>query len=173
MAPNKFNYLYLTTTLLLLVGPTQIPRTEARFAGVNPFCRTSNYRRICTRMVNGASTQTDASVNAMQSALDLARRVRALVPLLRPAVAGLSPATQESILATCAEDFEGIADDLAVSIEALAANDVGTARSHLSGALRSDCKDAMKEFGAEFPLNKFARHLSLQVDNCLAVLMQN
>ncbi|GFP97481.1 hypothetical protein PHJA_001892200 [Phtheirospermum japonicum] len=174
MAANKLRYLYLATAALVLLGAAQSPQAEARkFIGVNPFCRTATYRRICTQMVNGASSWRDASANAMISARELATRVRDLVPLLKPAVAHLEPITQESIIKTCNDDFEGIVDDLEVSLQALQAGDIGTVRSHLSGALRSDCKDAMKEFGADFPLTKYASHLTIKVDNCLAVVMQN
>ncbi|KAL6577899.1 hypothetical protein OROMI_010227 [Orobanche minor] len=174
MAPNKFNYLYLATAALLLLGAARSPQAEARkFLGVNPFCRTASYRRICNQMVNGASSWRDASANAMISTRELAKRVRGLVPLLKPAIEHLEPITRDAIMATCVDNFDGIVDDLEVSLQALQANDLGTARSHLSGALRSDCKDAMKEFGADFPLNKYSRHLTIKVDNCLAVLMQN
>ncbi|KAL3636369.1 hypothetical protein CASFOL_020916 [Castilleja foliolosa] len=174
MGANKLRYLYLATAAIILLGAAQIPQAEARsFIGVNPFCRTANYRLICTKMVNGASSLRDATANAMISAHVLATRVRGLVPLLKPAVAHLQPISQESIIATCTEDFDAIVDDLEVSLQALQAGDIGTARSHLSGALRSDCKDAMKQFGVDFPLNKYATHLKIQVDNCLAVMMQN
>ncbi|KAL3644505.1 hypothetical protein CASFOL_009685 [Castilleja foliolosa] len=133
MGANKLKYLFLATATLILLGSALTPQAEARiFIGFNPFCRTATYRRICTQMVNGASSFTDASANAMISAHELATRVRGLVPLLKPAVAHLEPKTQESIIATCTEDFDGIVDDLEVSLQAMKAGDIGTARSHLS-----------------------------------------
>lgn len=175
MALRKFmNYLFMATAALLLLGAVQSPPAEARkFIGVNPFCRTASYRRLCTQMVNGAANWHDASVNAMKSTLELAKRIKNLVPLVKPAIAHLAPISRDSIMETCVENFDDIVDDIEVSLQALEADDIGTVRSHLSAAFTTDCEDALKEFGADFPLSKFARHLTREVDNCLAVLMQN
>ncbi|KAI3452697.1 hypothetical protein Pfo_009361 [Paulownia fortunei] len=174
MAPKKFNYLFVAAATLLLLGAAQSHLAEAsKFVGVNPFCRTASYRRICTQMVKGAVNWHDASVNAMKTTLELAKRIKDLVPLVKPAIDHLEPKSRDSIMKTCNEDFDGIVDDIEVSLQALEADDIGTVRSHLSGALTSDCADALKEFGADFPLSKFAGHLTRNVDNCLAVVMQN
>lgn len=177
MAPNKFNGLYLAAVaLVLLIGAAQSPRAAARsFINVNPFCRTANYRRVCNQMVRGATTWSEASANAMDSTRELATRLKGLVPLLKPSIAHLKPITQDSIMKTCVENFDGIVDDMEVSLQAVQAGDMGTARSHLSAAFRTDCKDAMKESGAPFPvnLNKYSKHLNIHVDNCFAVLLQN
>ncbi|KAL7149141.1 hypothetical protein ABFS83_05G019600 [Erythranthe nasuta] len=175
MAPKKFNYLFAAAAALILLGAAWIPlQAEARrFVGVNRFCHTASYRRICTQMVNGASDWRDASNNAMLATLDLARRLKDLVPILKPALSHLDPATVEEIMKTCDNDFYNVVDDLEVSLQAFKTNDIGAVAAHLSAALRTDCQEAMKAAGPEFPLNKYAGHLTRRVDNCLAVILQN
>ncbi|PIN21112.1 hypothetical protein CDL12_06195 [Handroanthus impetiginosus] len=173
MAPIKFNYLFLTSATLLLLFAAQCPSAEARkFIGVNPWCHTASYRRLCTRMVAGATTWQDASVNAMKSTLGLAKGLQGVVNLVKPAIASLSKTSQESIIATCIDDFEGIVDDLEKSLQSMKIQDIGTIRSRLSAALSGDCEEALSEFHIQSPISRYAKLLHKEVDNCLAVLLQ-
>lgn len=175
MAQKQFNYLFAAAAaaaLLLLATQSPLQAEARKFVGINQFCRTASYRRHCTQMVNGATTLEAASANAMNSTLVLAKRIRDLVPLLKPALAHLDPQSASDAMKTCNDDFDGIVEDVEVSLEAMRANDVGTVTAHLSAALRSDCEQAMKEVGADFPLKKYAGILTRSVDNCLAVIMQ-
>ncbi|KAL3835591.1 hypothetical protein ACJIZ3_010327 [Penstemon smallii] len=155
--------LFVTATALLLLAAAYGPTTaDARaFIGVNPFCRTADYRRICTKMVNGATT------------LALAQRVQAMVPLLKPVISHLEPQSQESIMSTCNEDFDSRIDDLQESLKALEINDIGTVRTRLSAAFSSDCMEELSQFGVECPFFKIVEFLQKEVDNCLAVVQQN
>ncbi|KAH6801953.1 hypothetical protein C2S51_033399 [Perilla frutescens var. frutescens] len=176
MAPRRLmNYIMVVTATLLLLGAVQSPQAEARkFAGVNPFCRTASYRRSCTQMVSGAANWHDASANAIKATIDLAKRLKGLVPTIEPAIAHLEPMSRDSIRESCADSFDNVVDDLQVSLQALEAGDIGTVKSYLSSSVAADCRDSLKEFGigAEFPLNKYSDHLTQKVDNCLAVIMQ-
>ncbi|KAL3819261.1 hypothetical protein ACJIZ3_005166 [Penstemon smallii] len=173
MGPKKFSSLFVSATALLLLVATHYPAAEARFEGVNSWCRTADYRLLCTSMVAGAATQQDASVNAMKTTLDLVRRVQTFVPRLKPAISHLEPQSQESIMETCNEDFEGKIDDIETSIKAMQSKDIGTVSTRLSAAYHSDCVDALAEFGVDCPFSKFVQTLQRQVSNCLAVVQQN
>ncbi|KAI3467560.1 hypothetical protein Pfo_024223 [Paulownia fortunei] len=173
MVPEKLNSLFLAVAALLLLFAGQIPPVEARkFIGVNPWCRTAYHRRLCTRMVKGAANWHDASVNSLRTTLELAKRLQGMVQLVKPAIADLEQKSQESIMATCIEDFDGTIDDLEKSLGSLEVRDIGTARSRLSAALSSECDQALAEFGIQSPLGRYAKVLYKEVDNCLAVILQ-
>lgn len=167
------SYVLLAAAALLLLGSAQ---AEARkYVGVNPFCRTASYRRTCTQMVNGATNWQDAVVNAIKATRELAARLQAMVPVvIEPAIAKLEPASRDSVRETCAETYGSVVEDLDVGLSAFAAGDLGTAKTHLSAAIASECADALKEFGIgdEFVLTKYSNHLTRRVDNCLAVILQ-
>ncbi|KAL2455210.1 Plant invertase/pectin methylesterase inhibitor superfamily protein [Abeliophyllum distichum] len=173
MAPKKFNYFslfFLTLVALLLAQSTT---TEARkFIGVNPFCTTASHKKLCTKMVNGATNMHDATQNAIQATLGLAKKIQSMSRLIEPAIANLEPVSQESIRSTCKESFENTIDDLETSLQALKDNDQGTLLTHLSAATSSDCDDALTEFGVDNPLSKVSGILAKEVDNCLAVVQQ-
>lgn len=157
------------TAALLLVA------ADARkFIGVNPFCRTASHRLSCTEMVNGATNHHDASVNAVKSTMALAEKLKSLVPTIEPAIAQLNPKAKSTIMESCAKRFDEAIDYLKMSIEAIDAGDVYTAKTYLSAAAADYCKDAVEEFdvGKELPLIRFSRMLNLKVDNCLAVVLQ-
>ncbi|KAG6396487.1 hypothetical protein SASPL_142638 [Salvia splendens] len=175
MTPRKlvcYNKILIAAAALLLVLGSQ---AEARkFVGVNPFCRTASYRRVCTQMVSGAVNQRDASVNAIKATIALADRLKSIVPTIEPGMAHLAPVSRDSIMKVCVSNFDNIVDNLGVGLRAVEEGDVSTATSYLSASTASDCVDAMLEFGigADFPLSKYSAHLTHRVDNCLAVILQ-
>jgi len=173
MAPKKFNYfsLFFLTLVALLI--TQSKTTEARiFIGVNQFCTTASHKRLCTKMVNGATNMHDATQNAILATLDLAKKIQSVSHLIEPAIATLEPVSQRSVRSTCADNFENTIDDLETSLQALKDNDQGTLLTHLSASTSSDCDDSLKQFGVDNPLSKITGHLAKAVDNCLAVVQQ-
>ncbi|KAK4423853.1 hypothetical protein Salat_1968200 [Sesamum alatum] len=170
MAPASFRYLFAAA--LLLLGAALGPFAEAKFAGVNPFCIHATYRQTCTDMVKGATTLDSAMFNALQSALAEAKRVKAMIPTVLPAISQLSSKIKNEVVQTCTEDFDGTISDIEETIAALKAKDMGTAQSHLSAALRRDCRDAIHEFGLNSELSKYATQLTRTVDNAMAVVTQ-
>jgi len=173
MAPKKFNYfsLFFVTLVALLIA--QSTTIEAiKFIGVNQFCTTASHKKLCTKMVNGASNMHDATQNAILATLGLAKRIQSMSHLIEPAIATLEPVSQESIRSTCKDNFENIIDDLETSLQALKDNDQGTLLTHLSASASSDCDDALEEFSVDNPLSKVTGHLAKEVDNCLAVVQQ-
>ncbi|KAL1539340.1 hypothetical protein AAHA92_27969 [Salvia divinorum] len=175
MTPRKltcYNKIFIAAAALLLLLGSQ---AEARkFVGVNPFCRTASYRRICTQMVSGAVNQHDASVNAIKSTIALAARLKVMVPTIEPAMQHLAPVSRDSIKKTCVSNFDSIVENLDVGLRAFQDGDVSTTTSYLSAAAVGDCVDAMQEFGigADLPLSKYSARLTQRVDNCLAVILQ-
>lgn len=165
--------------MLLIIAATSQSTEARKFIGVNKFCRTSSYRMLCTRMVRGATTQDDATMNAIKSALVLAKKIKDLVPPKNNSAAlhgkpAKDPEVQrESVLDICRDQTESVVDDLETSMEAFKANDIGTVRSHLSGGFRTDCQDTMEEIGVKFPFSKYLGLMERNIDNCLAVLMQD
>ena len=176
MVPRKLtHYIFVAAAALLLLGAAQPPQAAARkFTGVNPFCRTASYRRVCTQMVGGAANQHDATVNAIKYVKEMAQRLRSLVPSIEPAIAHLHPNSQESIRLSCVDNFDGAVYDFDTALESLEAGDIYTVKSYLSAAASQECADAMKEFGIgdDYVLTKYSAHLTQQIDNCLAVLLQ-
>lgn len=170
MGPRKLMKLIAATLLVLLLGAAE----ARRFAGVNPFCRTASYRRICTQMVSGAANQHDAAVNAVKSTMTLAERLRALVPTIEPEIAHLPPLSRDSVRESCVQNFDSVVDNLGVSLRALEAGDIATAKTYLSASASAECADAINEFGigSELLLTKYSAHLTQRVDNCLAVILQ-
>ncbi|XP_073280647.1 uncharacterized protein [Primulina huaijiensis] len=170
---SKFNSLFLCMACVLFLIAAQSPSAAARrFIGVNPWCRTASHKRLCTQMAKGATTWHDASANSMKTTLELAKRIQFMSHLIKPAISFLEPQSRESILASCAEDFDITISDLEESIKALEVNDMGTLKVHLSAAYSTDCSDALAEFGVEDPLAKVSGHYLKMVDNCLAVVQQ-
>ncbi|XP_073148474.1 uncharacterized protein [Henckelia pumila] len=171
---SKFNSLFLCMACVLFLMAAQSPSAAARrFLGVNPWCRTSSHKRLCTQMAKGAATWHDASSNAMQATLELAKRIQSMSGvLIKPAIASLEPQSRQSVLASCAEDFDIMISDLEDSIKALEVNDMGTLTVHLSAAYSTDCSDALAEFGIEDPFAKVSGVYLKMVDNCLAVVQQ-
>ncbi|KAL8519119.1 hypothetical protein ACS0TY_010165 [Phlomoides rotata] len=172
----RFNYLFPVASLLLLLllVAAQSPLAEARkYIGVNQWCTTAYHRRLCTRMVNGAVTKDDATMNALKTTLEYAKRVQGMIGLVKPAIAALDPKTQESIMSTCTSDFSNRIDDLETSIGAMPSHDIGTILAHLSASLHNECDDALAEIRLTSPIAKYTKLLHKEVDNCLAILMQN
>ncbi|KAK4429803.1 hypothetical protein Salat_1281000 [Sesamum alatum] len=173
MAPRKLNYLFLAMAALLLLFAAESPSVDAQTdIGVNPWCRTASAKRLCTRMVTGATNRRDASINALRSTLKHAKRLRGRIHLVRPAIAGLGKTSQDSIMASCNNNFDGTIDDLENSLRALEAEDIGPVKSRLRSAQRSECEVALSEFQVRSPLARYSKLLSKEVSNCLAVILQ-
>ncbi|KAL2233641.1 uncharacterized protein LOC105156773 [Sesamum indicum] len=171
MAPTSYSYLFAAVAALLLLGAAQGPFAEAN-AGVNQFCVMATYKDLCSAMAKGASTLQTARANVLQTALDEARSLKGLVPKLMPAINQLPSKSKTEVLQTCTEDFDGTISDIEESIKALQVGDMGTAQTHLSAALRRDCRDAIQELGVNSPLTNYATELTRRVDSCMAVLTQ-
>lgn len=149
---------------------------EAKALGINPFCRTSDYRRICNIMVRGADNWHDATRNAIQSSLEVATTLQTLTPLLDTALGRVPAKSKDSTTSTCKETFDDTVDNLKQCLKFLDNNDTGSLNIHLSAAVSvTDCQDAFQEFGAALPprVAKIAEDLSKHVSNCLAVSQQN
>ncbi|KAL7610290.1 hypothetical protein Lser_V15G11974 [Lactuca serriola] len=75
---------------------------------VNPFCRTAENNSLCTSIVNGATTWTSATVNAISITLKIATKGRPifddLVEKLRDT--DLSRISKESVGHTCNEVYD-------------------------------------------------------------------
>lgn len=139
---------------------------------INKFCKTATSKRLCTRMVGGATNLHDASANAIKATLTLAKEIQSMSGAVIPAVKKLKGVTKDSILKTCHDSFENAVDDLNLSLQALDADDHGTVMIRLSAALPSDCGDALKEFGVSFPLQNIYKFYSRYLDSTLAVVTQ-
>lgn len=170
---TRFNYLFAVASLLLLMAAQSPPAEARKYIGVNQWCTTAYHRRLCTRMVNGAVTQNEATMNALKTTLEYAKRLQGMIDMVKPSIANLEPKTQEYIMSTCTEDLAGNIDDLETSITSLQSNDIGSILSHLSASLSSDCVAALTEYRIQSPIAKYAKLLHKEVDNCMAVLMQN
>lgn len=171
MAQIRSSSLFLATVVLLFTAVAV--EAQLRFI-MNPLCRTSDYKRLCTRMVGRAGNLNQASANALQSTLNLARRARSKVYLLKPAIAHLEPQSQASIMSTCTDHFDNTVTDIEDSIQALRENEIGSLRAKLSAAYRSDCDDELQQFGVNSAkISRYIKLLRKEVDNCLAVVMQN
>ncbi|KAK1381500.1 Pectinesterase inhibitor-like [Heracleum sosnowskyi] len=143
--------------------------------GLNRFCRTSDYKRVCNTMVKDAKNWHDATRNAIQSSLQVATGLQGMSPLLDSALARVSANSKASTTITCKETFDDTVDSLKQCLKFLDNNDTGSLNAHLSAAVHiSDCQDAFEEFGASLPprVSKTAEILSRQVSNCLAVSEQ-
>ena len=148
---------------------------EAKYKGINPFCRTSDYRRICNMMVRGATNWHDASRNAIESGLRAATLLQKLTPQLDQALEGIDPSTKADTVSTCKDTFDSAADNMKQALVFFDTNDVGGLNSYLSATISiSDCQDAFKEAGADLPSSvaKVSNNLAMQVSNCLAVIQQ-
>lgn len=165
----SFSLIFLVSVTLCLVGTT-----EARFRGVNAYCRTSDYKQLCTRMVHGATTLDQATESAILSTLDLAKKwTPRLSSQLAPALIRLLPISQKSILETCKENFENVLENLEEALHHLKAGDKDSVNTKLSASSFSDCTDAFQESGLNnTPLSTVARLLARHVSNCLAVSQQ-
>ncbi|KAG8383199.1 hypothetical protein BUALT_Bualt05G0159700 [Buddleja alternifolia] len=167
MAEFKFNYLFLATAAVVLIAASNSPFAAARsYIGVNQFCRTSDYRRICTKMVKNATTWQEASLNAVTATLELAKRIQAVAPLMKPVL-------DEKLMKTCQDQIDSQVEDIETSFNALKRNDTASIHTRLGAALSNEsCQDTVKESGVEFPLAKAFGYLSRHVDNSLAVVLQ-
>ncbi|CAA2960228.1 pectinesterase inhibitor-like [Olea europaea subsp. europaea] len=170
MAP-KISLLFLAMAALhLLAQSTQAQQPEP----VNDFCKAATHKELCTKMVNGSKTMHDASKNAMENTLVAALKLQSMSDLIPPALSSMRATTQESILATCQDNFDNTIYDLELGLESLEKKDQRTLLMHLSAATMSDCTDAFAEMGADVPsaLSTEMDYVFKLVSNCLAVVQQ-
>ncbi|KAL3501156.1 hypothetical protein ACH5RR_035605 [Cinchona calisaya] len=167
---NSFSMLFLAIVTLCLVSQN----AEAQAPGINQFCKTSNSKRLCTRMVNGATNLHDASTNAIKVAIDVATRIQNLAPTIVQAASGLEPNMKRQLVDSCEESFSNSIEDLNLSIELFNQGDMGGVGTRLSAAFDNDCADSLKEQGVIVPtMVRLNAHFAKVMDNTLAVVFQN
>ena len=168
----SFSLVFVATATLLLLLSAQ--STDARFRGINQFCRTSDHRLLCTAMVNGAQNWHEAVFNAIHSTLAIATRMKRLLPTVGPALTDLPVESRDSTLQACQSNFGDAVDNLMQALTFLEAKDTGSLNSYLSAVSISDCLDGFDMLGASFPspVAKIARLMNRQVNECLAVSQQ-
>ncbi|CAL5338289.1 unnamed protein product [Camellia sinensis] len=167
MAPS-FSLLFVVVTLFFASG------AEAKFKGINSWCRTSDYKLLCTRMVNGAATQEAAIANAVQATLQATTRLRPQLDLLGEALSNLPGLTKDSVITTCRESFENAEDNLKEALDYLKASDRYTVVDRIQTAESSflDCVTAIKEMGGATSLGKTSKILYRYSSNCMAAATQ-
>lgn len=174
MALKMHRHFTIFCLVMVMLGLFASP-TEAKYKGINPFCRTSDYRRMCNVMVRGATNWHDATRNAIQSALRASMVLQKLTPQLDQALEGVDPATKAETVSTCKDIFDGAVDNMKQALVYFDTNDMGGLNSYLSAAVGiDDCQDAFKQAGAALPpaVTKISNNLAMQVSNCLAVTQQ-
>ena len=166
---QSFSLVFLAMVTLILTQSA-----EARFRGINQFCKTSDYRALCTRMVHGAASLREATANAIHSALGLATQMQSMIHLIEPTLVDLPPQSKDSIIQTCKENFDSSVDNLNQALQYLSAGDSNSMNSYLSAVTTSDCSDGFQQLGALIPdkLAKIVGLLDREVSNCLAVSLQ-
>uniref|UniRef100_A0A5B7BM76 Pectinesterase inhibitor domain-containing protein n=1 Tax=Davidia involucrata TaxID=16924 RepID=A0A5B7BM76_DAVIN len=166
---NNFSIslLFLATVALFLAGGA-----EARFRGINPFCRAADYKLLCNAMVKGATNLDEATENAIRSTLNVAQYLLSSIDLIKSAVADLEPVTRDSLMDTCHSNFEDFVDELTGALEDLKGKDKGSLMTKLSACTLSDCTDSFDQFGALFPLTKVTNALRRYLSNTAAVVQQ-
>lgn len=143
---------------------------------INPFCRTSDDKRLCTKMVVGAKDLRQATKNAVKSAIVQASSLEKLLPQVDTALTDLAPDSKESALSTCKDNFDAAVDNLKEALGFIDNNDVGALNSYLSASESlDDCVDAFNQFGHPVPPDVLHNMDALRnaVSNTLAVSQQN
>lgn len=170
---QPFSMTLVLTLLVLLALNAQ--NAEAKYKGINQFCRTCDYRRLCNTMVHGATNWHDATRNAVEATLKVATMLRNMHPLLDNALNNVPPKSKADVLATCKDNFDSEVDNLKQALVFIENNDAGSLNSYLSAAISiTDCTEAFNQFGAAMPpiVAKTSDMLTKQVSNCLAVSQQ-
>ncbi|XP_052187745.1 uncharacterized protein LOC127798311 [Diospyros lotus] len=175
MAPSSrpsfsFSLLLLSAASLLLAGGA-----DAKFKGINNWCKTADYRQLCTDMVKAAETQDEALANAVQSTYDATVRVLPLVDALGTELTNLQGETKTSVIDTCKSSFDDALDNLKEALTYMAAKDMHTAIDRIQTAEGHyyDCSDAIKQMGGNAEsLSKASKVLYKYGSNCMAVATQ-
>ncbi|KAH7835222.1 hypothetical protein Vadar_024069 [Vaccinium darrowii] len=151
---------------------------EARFRGINPWCKTSDYKMLCTKMVKGATTQTDALANAVQATLDATTRVSPLLDGLAAQEFNLPNVTKDSVVSTCKDNFGAAVDNLKDALFYIQSfQDTYTTIDRVQTAETAlyTCSDGITEMGGRWvdtPLAKASKNIFKFASNCLAVATQ-
>ncbi|KAG5520840.1 hypothetical protein RHGRI_033419 [Rhododendron griersonianum] len=151
---------------------------EARFKGINQWCRTSDYKALCTQMVKGATTQKDAIANAVTTTLDVTLRMGPLLDGLGAVEFNLPNVTKDAVVSTCRDSFGSATDNLKDALLYLQKVDdpyttldrIQTAETNLYG-----CADAVTQMGGRWvntPLARASKIIFKFASNCLAVATQ-
>lgn len=169
MGSRMYHSVAAVTILLFLAGST-----EARFKGINEFCRTSDTRLLCTAMVQGAANWHDAVLNAINSALHVADQMDKMIPAVEPTLVELPLISRKSTVESCKDNFDSAVDNLKRALKFLEQNDKGSLNIYLSAVSTTDCVDAFQQFRTPFPaaIGKVAKQLDKQISVCLAVSQQ-
>ncbi|CAI9092969.1 OLC1v1028355C1 [Oldenlandia corymbosa var. corymbosa] len=166
---RSFSMLFLTISLIL-VGS----KTGTAQPGISPFCQTADNKQLCTRVVNGATNQHDAAVNAVTEALTVAKQIQELTPEVVQSTVGLDPNTKTELVQDCTESFANTIDDLNLAVESLNKGDLGSAGTRLSASYDSACAESLKERGIHiFSMDKLNDNFGKLMDTAMAVLFNN
>lgn len=172
---SKMHQLFPILCLAMVMLGLFASPTEAKFKGINPFCRTSDFRRVCNVMVAGATNLHDATKNALQSAHRAGTVLQKTLPEIEQGLEGVDASTKDDTVSTCKDTFDAVVDNVKQALQYFEANDIASVNTYLSAATSvTDCQDAFKEVGAEFPPNvaKLTKNVDMQISNCLAVTQQ-
>ncbi|KAL3511318.1 hypothetical protein ACH5RR_030719 [Cinchona calisaya] len=168
---NSFSLLLLAIVTLFFISQNANGSGQI---GVNQFCKTSNNKQLCNRMVNGATNLHDASVNAIKVAIYVANKIKTLTPIVVEAASNLDENLKKQIVDGCVESFSDTIDDLNLSLDLFNKGDMGGVGTRLSAAFDSQCMDSLKEQGVAVPsLLKINDNFAKIVDNTLAVVFQS
>lgn len=163
----------LVLMAIVVMGLSQLGDAKKQ---INPLCKTSDDKLLCTKMVLGAKDIRQATKNAVKYAVIQASILQKLLPQVDTALSGLAPDSKASAVATCKDNFDAAADNLKEALGFIEKNDVGALNSYLSASLSlDDCVDAFKQFGHPIPpaVVKNMDALTKAVSNTLAVSQQN
>lgn len=167
---NSFSLLLLAIVTLLIISQN----ANAENVGINQFCKTATHKRLCTKMVNGATNLHDASVNAIKVAIYVANKIKTLTPAVVQATSDFDANLKTQLVDLCGESFSDTIEDLTLSLELLNQGDLGGVGTRLSAAFDSECIDSLKEQGVTVPsLLKINANFEKIMDNTLAVVFQN
>ncbi|KAL6969423.1 hypothetical protein U1Q18_029135 [Sarracenia purpurea var. burkii] len=177
MASRSHPSLSLTFTASAIVALFVVGGVEARFKGISPWCRTSDYKLLCTKMVNGATTKDAAIANAINSTLGVTLRTTPLLNGLAAVLSDLPNVTRDSVVTTCKDNYGTAVDNLGQALGLLNTGDQSTIVDRIQTAetLFSECTDAIKQMdptAANSTLARTGNILFKFSSNCLAVATQ-
>ncbi|KAK3028219.1 hypothetical protein RJ639_039502 [Escallonia herrerae] len=165
---------YKSFSLAILAVVALAFASNAAEAQVNPFCNTATDKALCTSMVNGAKTQKEATVNAINFTLEKAKLMKPMVDGLTGTLPKiLSLVSKDSLVQTCNENYESLIEDLVGAIEDIKTGDkFNSVPTKLSAVGLTDCADSLKDFSVVSPLGKLNDEINNYASSCLAVARQ-
>lgn len=146
---------------------------------VNPelkkICDQTDHSTLCLATVLPlAKDGAKAKVNDVLQVAVEASSAYAKVALSEAKKLASKPGTPEDLKTTlkdCEDGYDSAVENFQKTLDAFAANDLGTARTMLSAVITfvSDCQDQFTEMQAESPLTGYAEKLTEMTSNCLAI----